>query len=449
MQIGTNNGERLNGQGSDADFALHSWQLRLAQRNPECIELGLERITSMVRRLGLKPAAGRVRVLTVAGTNGKGSSAQLAARLLIAQGYRVGLYTSPHLHSLTERFQINASSVQPQVLTDVFDWLSRQPEQETLTYFEFLTLAAFAVFNREDCDVWVLEVGLGGRLDAVNSIDPDLALITPIGLDHQAFLGDSRAQIGREKAGILRRGQPAVYNDPQPLASVQHQAELIGADLLVRGHDFHLQVDGEQACFIGPEREIRLPRFKQAPALLRDNAAGVLALFTHPNSGYQIDESLVARAWQDLQLPGRQQWCWHQQRRVLLDVGHNHQALTALADCLAASPKVNAITGKPKKRGFLFAAMRDKALVDMLEPVAKFADHWALAALPQPRAADTATLADAVLQHSNAPVSYESSVIDAYNRLLAQSQPGDEIIVFGSFFTVGPVAAHLSADQAQ
>ncbi|HZJ81758.1 MAG TPA: Mur ligase family protein, partial [Guyparkeria sp.] len=222
--------------------SVKQWLVELLERNPNRIEPGVERTRRLAQALLDGPPSACV--ISVAGTNGKGSSVAMVSAICRAAGYRVGTYTSPHFIDVRERFLIDGKQVDEQALVQAFERIDAHPDSGALTYFEWLTLTAFLLFEAAGADVWVLEIGLGGRLDAVNALDADLALITAIGLDHQDWLGDGRELIGREKAGILREGQAAVYADPDPVASVGEVAHAVGAELWQLGQEFDLRDRG-------------------------------------------------------------------------------------------------------------------------------------------------------------------------------------------------------------
>lgn len=420
--------------------SITEWLDRLLARDPDRIEPGVERTRRLARDLlGGRPDAC---VISVAGTNGKGSSVMMASAVCRAAGYRVGSYTSPHLVDVRERFLIDGRQVDGPDLIRAFERIEAHPDSDKLTYFEWLTLAAFLVFEQAEVDVWVLEVGLGGRLDAVNALDADLALITPIGLDHQAWLGDTREAIGREKAGILRPGQAAVYADPDPVHSVGEVAQRLGTSLWTLGVEYDLcpldPVAHPGAWSLQrPGRTSKLPVAALSGTHQCRNAAGVVALLQHPLSPLAVPDSAVEAGLADTRLPGRLEQGRDGNRLVWFDVAHNAEAATALAEALVARP----VSGR---RLAVFSALADKPIEALVRPMAAVIDAWWIAPLTEPRAADVdrieSALAAAGVQRSRR----EADLIGAYNAALTEAGEGDELVVFGSFHVVGPLRARLS-----
>lgn len=423
--------------------SITQWLDRLLARDPDRIEPGVERTRRLANDLlGGKPAAC---VISVAGTNGKGSSVMMASAICRAAGYRVGSYTSPHLEDVRERFLIDGHEVDEPALIEAFERIEAHPDSAALTYFEWLTLAAFLVFEQAGVDVWVLEVGLGGRLDAVNALDADLALITPIGLDHQAWLGDSREAIGREKAGILRAGQVAVYADPDPVGSVEDTAQRLGTDLWCLGRDYELRaVDsplaGEAWELVRAGRSSPLP----VPALSgrhqRRNAAGVVALLQHPRSPLTVPDAAVQAGLSSVRLLGRLERGCDQDRTVWFDVAHNAEAATALAETLASQP----VRGR---RLAVFSALADKPIEAVVRPMTEVIDAWWIAPLTEPRAAEIGRIESALAEAGVREVRREADLLGAYNAALAEAGEDDELVVFGSFHVVGPLRARVSRTE--
>ena len=430
--------------GEDAlSRSISSWLDELLTRDPNRIEPGVERTRRLAHHLlGGKPAAC---VISVAGTNGKGSSVMMASAICRAAGYRVGSYTSPHLEDVRERFQIDGREVGEVQLVEAFERIAAHPDSDALTYFEWLTLAAFLVFDAAGLDVWVLEVGLGGRLDAVNALDADLALITPIGLDHQAWLGDSREAIGREKAGILRPGQAAIYADPDPVCSVVATADRLGTKLCAFGRDYELREPGVTA----PARPWELIRSGQVKALAvpalggrhqRHNAAGVVALLQHPASPLAVPDAAVEAGLAEVRLPARLERRRDRGRVVWFDVAHNAEAAEALAEALMSARS----TGR---RLAVFSSLADKPVEAVVRPLIEVIDAWWIAPLTEPRAADIGRIESALTDAAAGTVRREADLLGAYNAALAEAGEGDELVVFGSFHVVGPLRGRLSANQ--
>lgn len=415
------------------DAILERWLERLLERDPDRIEPGVTRVERVASDLLRGKRIGTV--ISVAGTNGKGSSVAMASAVCRAAGYRTGSYTSPHLVDVRERFLVDGEPVAAERLIAAFEAIDAHPESGALTYFEWLTVAAFVVFSAESLDVWVLEVGLGGRLDAVNALDADLALITNIGLDHQAWLGDSREAIGREKAGILRHDRPAVYADPDPVEAVIEEANRIGADLLRLGQEFRLERPTPDApdhfALVGPEGRHVVP----VPALGGEhqlvNAAGVVALLQHPRSPLVIPVAAVNEGLLAAGLAGRLERFERDGRRFVLDVAHNGEAARALTNALGARPA--------KRRLAVFSLLLDKPIADIVASLAGCIDAWWVAELPESRAMPLPAIERALAEAGVGQVYSESGLLAAYNAAIAASAPGDEIVIFGSFHVVGPL----------
>ncbi|HER19865.1 MAG: bifunctional folylpolyglutamate synthase/dihydrofolate synthase [Halothiobacillaceae bacterium] len=423
--------------------SIEVWLDQLMARDPNRIEPGVER----TRRIANDLLDGRPSacVISVAGTNGKGSSVMMAESICAAAGYRVGSYTSPHLTDVRERFRVAGREVEASALIGAFERIDVHPESGALTYFEWLTVAAFLVFERAALDVWVLEVGLGGRLDAVNALDADLALITPIGLDHQAWLGETRDAIGGEKAGILRPRQPAVYSDPSPVDSVEQAARRVGADLWILGRDYHLVVDesvmtASVGCLERRGRRTSLPLPRHVGTHQWQNAASVVALLQHPGSPLVVPDAAVATGLAALQLAGRLERRCDRGRSVWFDVAHNTEAADALAAALSERPP----TGR---RLAVFSAFADKPIEALVRPLAALIDGWWIAPLTEPRAAEVGRIESALVSAGACRVQREADLSSAYNAALIEAGEGDELVVFGSFHVVGPLRARLDENE--
>jgi dihydrofolate synthase / folylpolyglutamate synthase len=369
-------------------------------------------------------------VITVAGTNGKGSTCAMLEAILRAGGYRTGLYTSPHLVRYNERVRIAGVEVKDEPLSEAFRAVEEARGQTALTYFEFGTLAAFWIFNQEKIETAILEVGLGGRLDAVNVLDPRCAVLTSVGIDHVDYLGADREAIGREKAGIFRPGRPAVVAEPDPPGSVLESE----ADLLLIGRDFGFIAEQTQWTYWGPNgRRAGLAH----PALrgsiqLRNAAAALCALDTLELPLAMQD---VRRGLAEVALPGRFQ-VLPGRPQVILDVAHNVEAARNLAQNLAASgfaPQTIAVCGM----------LRDKDIAGVMRELAPRITRWHLASLPGPRGASADELEAAL--GSNAE-KFDSAKA-AFSAALEHAEEGDKIVAFGSFLTVGEVMAWLKNNK--
>ncbi|NRF70808.1 bifunctional tetrahydrofolate synthase/dihydrofolate synthase [Aquincola sp. S2] len=415
--------------------SLEDWLAHCERLHPKTIDMTLDRVVALRDRLGLQFT---VPVVSVAGTNGKGSTCAMLESIALQAGYRVGLYIKPHLVHFEERCRINGAMCSAESLLPHFEAVeaARIELGLTLTYFEFTTLVILRALSLAALDFVILEVGMGGRLDAVNAIDADCAVITSIALDHTEFLGPDRESIGREKAGIVRPGRPVVISDPQPPASIAAQAQALGADLWQIGRDFNFQGDQQQWSWSGRGRRwnaLAYPALRGANQLL--NASGALAAFEAIRERLPITAQAVRSGLALVELPGRFQIV-PGQPTLVLDVAHNPQSVAALAlnlDQMGFYPRTHAV----------FGAMRDKDIAGLLKHVAPLIDHWHLSDLPLPRAASAAELAAAVRAvlpaGRDVPVTEHTNPADALRNAAAAADPADRIVVFGSFYTVGGV----------
>lgn len=405
--------------------SLQAWLGWLEQSHPREIDLGLERIREVASRLDLlKPHA---RVITVAGTNGKGSCVTAAAALLQAAGKCVGLYTSPHLLHYNERIQVNGLPASDAEICAAFAAIQRAANEISLTYFEYGTLAALFVFRERAVDVAVLEVGLGGRLDAVNILDADVAVITSIDVDHQDWLGSDREQIGREKAGIIRSGRPVVSVDPTPPLSIAATAAEVGAHLLQVGQDFSFLVEGNSWCWQGVDgtgKRLQWSNWPLPHLPLPSLAAAVQAVALLDSLPDNAGEVLAS-----VRLPGRFQRLNYKGREIILDVAHNPAASAYFVNRLQQIP----IAGRTFAAvGMMTDKDRGGALVNMVGVV----DHWFVVDLSfLERAAPIASLVQD-LQTLGQQVDGAGDFSSCLSLIMDQSVPGDRIIVWGSFFTV-------------
>ena len=416
----------------DAMKTLDDWLAHCERLHPQTIELGLERVRGVWQRLG---ARFDCPVITVAGTNGKGSSCAMLEAILLEAGFRTGVYTSPHLVRFEERCRLRGEPADAADLIAAFADVEGARGDVSLTYFEFTTLAILLLLARSGLDVVVLEVGLGGRLDAVNLIDADCALITSIDVDHSELLGHTREQIGAEKAGILRTGRPAIVSDPVPPQSVIDRATEIDADLWLLGRDFNYSGDQQQWAWAGRGRRyagLAYPALRGANQLV--NAAGVLAALTALRPQLPVTAQAVRNGLALVELPGRFQ-VLPGQPVLVLDVAHNPHSAAALAlnlDAMGFYPTTHAV----------FGAMADKDLAPMLARLDPLVDRWYFSDLPTPRAASGAALQAAwqgLTRRRDAGAALFASPMAALQAAAAAAQPTDRIVVFGSFYTVGGV----------
>ncbi len=418
---------------------LGQWLSRLERLHPREIELGLERVGEVADRLGLRKPESRV--ITVAGTNGKGSVVAVMEAVLTAAGYRPGASTSPHLLRFNERIRIAGREMSDADIVDAFAEIDAARGEISLTYFEFNMLAALFLFRRHRAGPLLLEVGLGGRLDAANIIDPDVAVITAIDLDHQAWLGDTRDAIAREKAGILRPGIPAVIADPDPPAALLAALSEQGCRTQRLGHAFLTRGAGPDwtAVLQNPDGSpLTLSGLPAGPLLQANVAAALQALLT---LGVRLDPTPVRDALAGLTLRGRRESVRRHGGECLLDVAHNPAAAAALRDYLRERP----VSGRT--RG-LFAPMGDKDIGGILDACADCFDGWYLADQPgvarASRAADTAAL---LRRRGCGMINQSVSVAEAFRLADAELQPGDRLVVFGSFLPVAEVMSLLDRER--
>ena len=421
---------------------LAAWLAYLETLHPKAIALGLDRVRAVYTRMGTSLACP---VVTVTGTNGKGSTSAMLDAILARAKFRVGLYLSPHLVRYNERVRIAGCEASDDELVRAFNAVEDARTAKSvdggpdvaLTYFEFGTLAALWLFAQERLDVAVLEVGLGGRLDAVNIVDADVAVVTSIQIDHTEWLGRDRESIGREKAGIFRTARPAVCGDRSPPASLRAAARTLDAPWYGIGQEFDCTSDAAGWHWRGTGRDGQAIRRDglAAPQLLEDNVS--CALQALALMGLEPDAELLRRVLPAIGLPGRFQRRRLGHNECVLDVAHNPAGIERLAARLAADP--------PSGRTVVvFAAMRDKDLAAMLATLAPLADEWLFPALPGERAAHAADAAEALGDAAGqARVMCCDSVAAALEQAAATLRAGDRLVVCGSFHTVGPALEWL------
>ncbi len=412
--------------------SLADWLAHCERLHPSEIDMTLERTLRVRERLHLGFS---VPLISVAGTNGKGSTCAMLEAIALQAGYRVGLYSKPHLVHFEERCRINGEMINAAALLPHFEAVERARGEIALTYFEFTSLAIARALASAELDLVILEVGMGGRLDAVNAFDADCAIITSIDIDHAEFLGHDRETIAIEKAGIMRAGKPVIVSDPMPPRSLIAEAVRVGADLWRFGRDFNCAGDKQQWRWSGRTRRfnaLAYPALRGANQLL--NASGVLAAFEALRGRLPITAQAVRQGFATVELPGRFQIVAGQPTLVL-DVAHNPHAVAALAqnlDQMGFFPRTHAI----------FGAMADKDLAAILTRMALFVDHWHFTDLPRARAAradDLAKLFASLALKGPGPVSVSrhADPQQALDAALAGADPADRIVVFGSFNTVG------------
>ncbi len=411
---------------------LATWLGRLETISTTEIVLGLDRMQTLLGRLD----AGRPRrVLHVGGTNGKGSSVAMLSAIFRGGGYLVGAYTSPHLVRYNERIAINGEPAADADIVSAFERIDAARGDIPLTYFEFGTLAALLVFADHDVDVAVFEVGLGGRLDAVNAIEPDAVLITSVALDHQDWLGETREQIAAEKAGIMRPGKPAIYAEADRPRAIDTCAAEVGAQLIARDRDYRVDDTGDTWGFTGTHRSLHGIARPALPGDFQlDNAGGVLALLEAAKFDDLLNANLVGREFAALSLPGRLQ-VYTDTHRWRLDVAHNPAAALALAPQLGSEPSA--------RRVALVGMLDDKDVEGIVAALDSQIDDWIAVPARSPRALPAPELARRIANRANRHClvadTLEAGILAARDRAGADG----EILVFGSFNVVGPVLESL------
>jgi len=413
---------------------LADWLKLLEQRHAKEIDMGLDRVMQVKQKLGIHYDCP---VIMVAGTNGKGSTCAMLEAILLQAGYKVGLYSKPHFLDFNERARINGIPVIDELFVDTFQEVEAARGDISLTYFEFTTLAICQLLARQNLDVVILEVGLGGRLDAVNVIDADVAIVTSVDIDHVDYLGDTREKIGFEKAGIFRSGKVAICSDPQAPQSLIDHAQAIGADLRLFGRDFNYNGDKQQWNFGGREQRrnsLAYPSLRGANQLL--NASAVLAALEALRHQLPVGAQEVRTGLVMVDLPGRFQ-VLPGRPAVVLDVAHNPHAAATLAQNLD-NMGFHAYTYA------VFGSMLDKDIAGVISHMKAKVDHWCICDLPLPRAASADHLAQAlevagVLEDKEHSLQKFSSPEDAYAFALSKAGENDRIVVFGSFLTVAGV----------
>ncbi|SDG91482.1 dihydrofolate synthase / folylpolyglutamate synthase [Pseudomonas flavescens] len=410
--------------------SLAEWLAYLERLHPSAIDMGLERSREVAARLGLSRPAPRV--ITVTGTNGKGSTCAFLASLLRAQGLRVGVYSSPHLLRYNERVQIHGEQASDADLCEAFSAVEAARGATSLTYFEMGTLAAFWLFERAGLDVAVLEVGLGGRLDAVNLIDADLALITSIGVDHADWLGDTRESVVFEKAGILRPGKPALCGDFDPPLPLLERVLELDAPFFLRCRDFDLSLADDGWSWYGLTPSGHVLHLADLPLLDLPMENAALALQAYALLDLPWDAATIVAALAATRVIGRldrRHLNWQgKSLTLLLDVGHNPHAALFLAGRLQAHP----VAGR---RWAVFGLLADKDLPAVVAPLLGEVAHWAVAPLPSERSRTAAELHGHLLTCA-AQAEVHADVASALQAQCERAADGDEILLFGSFFCV-------------
>lgn len=425
--------------GEMSNTSLEQWLRRLQGLHPKEMELGLERVRAVAQTLDLLPL--QVPVITVAGTNGKGSTVAVLEALLLEVGCKPGTFTSPHFLRFNERIRVGGHEAPDNAIVEAFTAIDQARGDISLTYFEFAALAALLVFRESGANVVVLEVGLGGRLDAVNIVDPSVAVITSIDLDHQDWLGQSRGEIAREKAGILRAGVPVVIAEPDPPDELNNCVGEVGAKpALYIGRDFQVAANGSRwSADLLCNGSIRCLQEQNAGALLPQNMAAaaqaVLLL------GIEFSDGQLSRALGSAAPRGRRETHDLAGTGCVLDVAHNPAAIDKLLEYL----KATRCNGKEMA---IFSVMSDKDARGMIEAAVGYFDAWFLGDQPHnERAASAAEIADLLRLAGQNTISVSKNLRQAWARARSIAAPGDRIVVFGSFFTVAEVLPLLDRDM--
>jgi dihydrofolate synthase / folylpolyglutamate synthase len=412
---------------SAAPISLPAWLVRLEQLHPKEIDMGLERVAAVRDRIGLQPS---FPIISVGGTNGKGSTCAMLEAIYLGAGYKTGLYNSPHLVSYNERVRVNGREVTDAQLVGAFERIDAARGEISLTYFEFGTLAAQLIFCDDEVDVAILEVGLGGRLDAVNAFEPDCSVVLNVAIDHVDFLGSSRELIGLEKAGIFRRGRPAICAEEEPPESLLEYARSIGAELHLAGRDFgHKRTAMGWQFWNAAGKKVGLPFPVLRGNAQLHNAAAAFECIHVMRAHFPVDMAALRAGLLNAWLPGRFQ-VLPGAPLVILDVAHNAAAAQTLSMDLKALP----CSGKTIA---VFGVLADKQVEQIVSALAASIDEWFVCDLPTPRGARAQSVKQVLTRSvQNAPVTVCSSVAQGCAAAREAARGNDRILVFGSFYTV-------------
>jgi len=412
---------------------LNEWLARLETYSAQEIDLGLERVQILLQRLNLTlPKT----IFHVAGTNGKGSSVAMLEALLLTTGAKVGCYTSPHLQRYNERIRVDGTEASDAQIVSAFESIEALRESVPLTYFEFGTLAALAVFVAEKVDIAVLEVGLGGRLDAVNAVEPTASLITNISLDHCDWLGDNVEDIAREKAGVMRAQKPVVFAAPEMPQAISEVAKSLRARLFAANRDYRWVAASEEWSWEGISHSVQnLARLQLTGDIQLQNAAGVLTLLESAGFESLLDTDIINAALASVSLAGRMQLI---AGRWVLDVAHNPAAASALAAALRTMPQGRAAVT-------VIGMLDDKDVAAVVEPLNELTDHWIAVTADSPRAIPANELARRISISTDRPCWIADSFERAIERAEALAGANDLLLVTGSFYTVGAALVILAA----
>ena len=405
------------------------------------IELGLSRCTAVAKELGLLTPP--FEVISVAGTNGKGSSVTMLNNILSAAGYKTGAYMSPHLIRYNERIRVAGLEIDDQTICESFERIDQARGNISLTFFEFGTLAALDVFHQQEIDIAILEVGLGGRLDAVNILDANVSLVTCIALDHEYWLGKDRESIAREKAGIYRSARPAICSDPNPPHTLIDYADEINADLKLLNRDFHYNSHADNwDWYCGGHSYKGLPKPCHYSEHQLTNASGVLMAVQSLPDSFLVKEEAIHEGLSQFQLAGRFQRL-SGEPEIILDVAHNQQAATILANSLSELPNQG-------DTYVIIGMLSDKDHTAVFTELGRIASSWHIVELDSPRATETNVLLDGLKALNNTkPVSTFENMGGAFAEVIQQAKAGDRILITGSFLTVGAAINVLTSEPYQ
>lgn len=409
------------------------WLHFLENRHAQEMQLGLARIHEVADQLGLLES--KAKVITVTGTNGKGSTVASLQAIYLAAGYTVGTYTSPHLLTFNERIKINGLAISDEALVDAFYLIEAGRGATHLTYFETATLAALWYFNQQILDIIILEVGIGGRLDATNIISADLSIITTVDFDHQDYLGDSLEKIGFEKAGILREAKPFIYADNCPPASILQQASALNCHKYIKSQDYDYQEKANQLIFNAEHLAITIPK----PAVHEQAFAAAIMATQALHRVLPVPVLAIQQAAQTVALAGRLQCLAIEDYHVLFDVSHNAQSATRLAYYLANHYRDTVVHA-------VFSALADKDIAAIIAPLKHRVSHWYPALLTGKRAANAEQLQQALASHAIEINFCHNSPSAAFHAASSRVKTGELIVVYGSFHTVGAILPLVMAD---
>jgi dihydrofolate synthase/folylpolyglutamate synthase len=413
---------------------LDQWLAWFETLHPKKIDFSLSRVRAVLDALDI--ATPPYRVITVGGTNGKGSCVAMLESIYREAGYRVGAFTSPHLWRFNERLRLDAKAISDTALIELFELMDAARGTITLSYFEASAVAAMLFYARARVDLAILEVGMGGRLDAVNVYDADAALIVSIDLDHEEWLGSDRDAIGREKAGIMRAGRPVVVADADPPTSILEAAASLGAELKLIGRDFSVESEADGLIYrVSGRADERLPRPSFGVRAQLQNAAACIAIVDALGSSLPVDRAAVGRGLKNVRIAGRLDRHTIDGVEWIFDVAHNPAAAARMLDALESSP--------PAERTWaVFGAMRDKDLAGVMRGFVSAVGEWFVAPVESERGASPDSLCG-ILSELGAVASAHADVAAACEAARRRAAPGDRVLVFGSFYTVGPALAAL------